>query len=73
MANKAYCRFRNTLKDLQDCADALAEINYGDFLHQTEELSEEEDSAARCLIDLCGSIYHKHEAYPTCGYSGDDV
>lgn len=35
MSNMAYCRFENTLPDLQDCADALD--NYG-----TADLSESE-------------------------------
>lgn len=45
--NMSYCRFRNTLQELQHCADALEE---GD------ELSHEEAVAARRLIRLCEDI-----------------
>lgn len=49
MSNMAYCRFENTLPDLQDCADALD--NYG-----TADLSESERRAANQLIALCKRI-----------------
>ena len=44
MANMAYCRFQNTLRDLQDCVDALEE---GTFL-EGEELY-----AYQGLMELC--------------------
>ena len=48
MANMAYCRFRNTLLDLQDCQRALYSMrNY------RTELSEEELEAALALFRLC--------------------
>lgn len=46
MSNMGYCRFRNTLEDLEDCAD-----HFGD-----EDLSEEEQSARRKLMSLCESL-----------------
>ena len=45
MANMGYCRFRNTLPDLQDCYDNL-----------WEELSPEEHKARAFLIKLCKEI-----------------
>lgn len=46
MANMAYCRWRNTLADLQDCYDNL----HGD------DVSEEEYKAYLALIELCKKI-----------------
>jgi L-asparaginase II len=47
MSNMSYCRFRNTLHDLQDCADALKE---------GKKLSPEEARAAKRLIEKCSDI-----------------
>lgn len=49
MANMSYCRFRNTLMDMEDCLDALengAELE-GDELGAYEEMME----IAQRLID----------------------
>ena len=51
MTNMSYCKFRNTLPDLRDCADALCDSD-GDL----SDLSEEEQNAARALIRLCREI-----------------
>lgn len=51
MPNMSYCRFQNTLTDLQDCMDELYEID-GDL----SELSSAEKRAARYLIELCNEI-----------------
>ena len=48
MANMAYCRFQNTLLDLQDCHRALDGMS--DY---RSELSEEELEAALKLFRLC--------------------
>ena len=49
MSNMSYCRFQNTLSDLEDCYEAL--------LNEEGELSsEEEQDAKECLIELCRSI-----------------
>lgn len=45
MANMSYCRFENTLDDLQDCFD-----------HLHEELSESENRCRKALVELCRSI-----------------
>ena len=45
MSNMSYCRFRNTLTDLQDCYDNLGETE-----------SEEEAQAEAQLIKLCQQI-----------------
>ena len=48
MANMGYCRFQNTLLDLEDCQRALYSMrNY------RTELSEEEQEAALKLFRLC--------------------
>lgn len=47
MANMAYCRFRNTLADLRDCAAELDEL---------DDLSTEEAKARESLLLLCKRI-----------------
>lgn len=46
MSNMSYCRFRNTLNDLEDCVYALEDINL-------EDLSQEELWAAKRMRHLC--------------------
>jgi hypothetical protein len=57
MANMSYCRFQNTLSDLQACNSALGEIN-GD---PREELSKEEGKAFERLIKLCRQMAEDYE------------
>lgn len=45
MGNMSYCRFQNTVIDLQDCYD-----------HSDEELSKEEQRAKDRLIRICKQI-----------------
>lgn len=61
MSNLSYCRYENTLRDLQDCQNALRSDEY-----DVEELSASEFNAMTRLIELCGEIYHEFEVYPTC-------
>ena len=42
----SYCRFQNTLMDLQDCHDNMDD----------DDLSEEEQEAKNELIELCKEI-----------------
>jgi len=42
----SYCRFQNTLRDLQDCHDNM----------DSDDLSESEFYARRHMIELCMSI-----------------
>ncbi len=44
MSNMSYCRFENTLADLRDCRDALADSN--------DPISELSDSERRCALEL---------------------
>ncbi len=47
MSNMSYCRFRNTLPDLNDC-----------YENMDEEITDEEEKRARKrLIELCENIY----------------
>jgi hypothetical protein len=46
MGNMGYCRFTNTLKDLEDCYEHIYD----------EDLSEEEEEAKKELIELCKNI-----------------
>lgn len=51
MANMSYCRFQNTLQDLQDC---LYHLN--DHIEEEKELSEAESKARKKLIVTCQDI-----------------
>ena len=53
MANMAYCRFQNTLMDLQDCYEEMNEMSDTDSL---EDLSTEEKRAMEKMIKLCADI-----------------
>ena len=46
--NMSYCRFQNTLEALQECMDALDEIDY-----DVEKLCSDERRAAEQLARLC--------------------
>lgn len=45
MANMSYCRFRNTLDDLRDCDNAMA-----------EDCGDDEIKARKSLIRICCDI-----------------
>jgi len=47
MSNMSYCRFRNTLADLQDCYESMGDPS---------QLTEEEQRAAERLVKLCQRI-----------------
>jgi len=51
----SYCRFRNTLNDLEDCYEALCE-------NDDTDLSEEELSAKNRLVELCKTISKEFQA-----------
>jgi len=42
----SYCRFQNTLADLEDCYENISD----------DDLSEEEDKARERLIEICEKI-----------------
>ena len=56
MANMSYCRFRNTLSDLQDCLQAITEEGF-------ESLSPGELRAARSLYDVCQEFVDECQDY----------
>ena len=45
MSNMSYCRFENTVRDLEDCVE-----------HMQDEVSESEEIARKRLIELCIEI-----------------
>lgn len=51
MANMSYCRFRNTVRDLQDCEHAM---HTGEAFE--DDVSPEESKARDRLIKLCAEI-----------------
>lgn len=56
MGNMSYCRFQNTLSDLQDCYDALAET-----ADVQASLSADEYEAFLRLVKLCANIAGDYE------------
>lgn len=48
MANMSHCRFRNTLRDLEDCQEHLWD--------EEEELSLAEAEARKKIIEVCKEI-----------------
>ena len=52
MSNMSYCRFQNTLSDLQDCADYITD----------DSLSHEEEKARERLVDVCRAILDEWES-----------
>ena len=49
MSNESYCRFENTLEDLEDCYHALAN-------EDMDKLSKSEKKAKNMLIKMCFDI-----------------
>ncbi len=47
MSNMSYCRFVNTVQDMEDCYDALLD---------GEEISESEKTYAVRLLELCADF-----------------
>ena len=58
MANMGYCRFQNTLDDMEDCLTALGEIIDG----ERGKLSKEEHKAARYLMGVCREFLELQDA-----------
>ena len=48
MANMSYCRFKNTLRDLVDCVNALEAVVY-----EGESISESEWKYAKRMKEWC--------------------
>lgn len=63
MANMGYCRFRNTLKDVQDCISAL---------HSNTELSEEEYAAMEEMVEALQELEELSENVTTRSSDEDD-
>ena len=65
MSNMGYCRFRNTLADLQDCYWDLQKRGSPDGRDENAELlSKDERQAAEELIQLCNQIVEFSEKNP---------
>ena len=59
MSNMSYCRFRNTVRDLDDCQHALEALfdPHGEYDPEDfAELSQEEQAAAARLVRRCAEI-----------------
>ncbi len=54
MSNMAYCRFQNTVPDLEDCYEHLYD----------DDLSNEEERARNKLIEVCQQIASDTEIPP---------
>jgi len=55
MSNMSYCRFQNTLHDLDDCKDAVEELVIDDDSKRSA-LSREEVEAAVKLVETCTNL-----------------
>ena len=51
MSNMSYCRFENTLNDLEDCAEHIHDM----------DLSEREEKCRIRLIEMCREIADEDE------------
>ena len=51
MVNMSYCRFENTARDLEDCLEAMCEIDF-----DRENLSSYEKRGYDRLLELCKNI-----------------
>lgn len=62
MPNMSYCRFENTLADLEDCRDQLINYNCLEEKDQHDEfLSQTEFIRAKELIEMCREISENFE------------
>jgi len=52
MSNMSYCRFQNTLPDLEDCYESMDEDD--------QELGETEANARTALIAVCAKIVEEY-------------
>ena len=50
MTNMGYCRFQNTVGDLQDCSE-----------HIDDDLSDEEERARRELMEICRFMVSQYD------------
>lgn len=57
MSNMSYCRFENTLRDLQDCVDAMEEANSLTDL----DLNQYETNAFMEMFRTCRAFLAEHE------------
>lgn len=63
MSNMSYCRFRNTLNDLDDCTE-----------YMTETVSEEETRARKRLLKICKEIAeYDEDDLPEAEKFGDEL
>lgn len=63
MSNMSYCRFENTLADLEDCRRVLEEDELTGVNEYGEHLSEHEFNKALELISTCKEIASMFENY----------
>ena len=57
MGNMSYCRFENTLSDLEDCFNSMSD--YSSKEEWLDSLSDGERRAAKKLLILCEDIYNE--------------
>ena len=63
MANMSYCRFQNTLKDINDCLEAI---------RNEELLSTEEAAAAKVMLHRIAMFMEDAEITDGCDYNQID-
>ncbi len=62
MGNMSYCRFRNTLEDLRDCRDHIADgVQTEETTGEENAISTDEAKARSKLIKVCQEIVETAE------------
>ena len=49
MSNMSYCRFENTVKDLEDCVENWDDVKLGEIDEDSGEVTYEADAKARMI------------------------
>lgn len=56
MANMKYCRFENTVRDMEDCIEALEEVSWDLASMMDDASSDFESRAMKKFISLCSQV-----------------
>ena len=60
MANMSYCRFRNTLRDLRDCYEAMEQLTFEhgslDGESIVDDLSDDELQAMQSILEVAENM-----------------
>lgn len=63
MSNMSYCRFENTVGDLQDCLEQLRDYGLTGQNEYDELLSRSEFESALELIEMCQEVAQMYDGF----------